>query len=823
MSEENMVYSENPYVDVLVHYTKQLITDSIVKDAAEENKYETLQSRTGSLNYMHAYRNSDDPDSIEYTEFNNYIRLLNGEPPIPTPEEEVEFVNGLADTYSPEELERRYPEGKYPTEQMYWIDVKRFRDTTKNPLGPVEEDVCEALGISYTLIPDPLYPDDPDKATKVYDDTPLYLHLMSSEYLTLFTINGYLDEVRELYTGRHYSYVNHLGVKKVPPIKSRMADAFQLLYVPDIDYSDIKQKFEEVYEKNRIYVLRCIYSNAFKLDNQYYDKFITILIKVITMVDMVSEVFNYLIRTDVFDSRTIRFLFESYGVDYYSEIPTRYQIAMIKNMNTLLKYKSTNRNIIDICSLFGCPNLEVFKYYIMKERTSNTLEFNEDGTEAYENNYTLKFIKVPLQEDLDRYTQAVENKIPYDEITSQDPFWYAVDAKDSDVLSYDDTQRFIAQKKREILSKEFSYVRTKYLSIDTSYEVAEMAQQICYFYNMLYDKWHEDIDFTVEIPKLSETPIDIGIVFCFLTAMGFIYNGVEDDIITADFEKNMFVYGFNLDSNELVDMEPGVAWEDRTINNLWCILKRDFDIDISVDGSGHTALTELLNGEEFYFDDLYSFSPIDSLDKFIKILENNLDVAKYVEGILIEEREKKRYDLYFAIYKSLMLREFSTEYYEVNGQVPRTYTDFLMTKAPDLYTVLTEAKSITNDEKRKIYISDVMDNVLYALEEKFPQSEFGYIYNVVPTRNQSFLTQCIIKVVNFFKSYKTQMIGFSAVYKLDDKLDNYIKILEDLEMSTDISPIDVVQPLEHASFESSFDIKDSVDIFERAYITPVTV
>lgn len=823
MSEEKMVYSENPYVDVLVHYTKQLITDSIVKDAAEENKYETLQSRTGSLNYMYAYRNSEDPDSIEYTEFNNYIRLLNGEPPIPTPEEEVEFVNGLADTYSPEELERRYPEGKYPTEQMYWIDVKRFRDTTKNPLGPVEEDVCEALGIPYTLIPDPQYPDDPDKATKVYDDTPLYLHLMSSEYLTLFTINEYLDEVRELYTGRHYSYVNHLGVKKVPPIKSRMADAFQLLYVPDIDYSDIKQKFEEVYEKNRIYVLRCIYSNAFKLDNQYYDKFITILIKVITMVDMVSEVFNYLIRTDVFDSRTIRFLFESYGVDYYSEIPTRYQVAMIKNMNTLLKYKSTNRNIIDICSLFGCPNLEVFKYYIMKERTSNTLEFKEDGTEAYENNYTLKFIKVPLQEDLDRYTQAVENKIPYDEVTSQDPFWYAVDAKDSDVLSYDDTQRFIAQKKREILSKEFSYVRTKYLSIDTSYEVAEMAQQICYFYNMLYDKWHEDIDFTVEIPKLSETPIDIGIVFCFLTAMGFIYNGVEDDIITADFEKNMFVYGFNLDSNELVDMEPGVAWEDRTINNLWCILKRDFDIDIAVDGSGHTVLTELLNGEEFYFDDLYSFSPIDSLDKFIKILENNLDVAKYVEGILIEEREKKTYDLYFAIYKSLMLREFSTEYYEVNGQVPRTYTDFLMTKSPDLYTVLTEAKSITNDEKRKIYISDIMDNVLYALEEKFPQNEFGYIYNVVPTRNQSFLTQCIIKVVNFFKSYKTQMIGFSAVYKLDDKLDNYIKILEDLEMSTDISPIDVVQPLEHASFESSFDIKDSVDIFERVYITPVTV
>lgn len=810
---EKMVYSENPYVDILVYYTKQLIVDSIVKDNSEENKYENLQSRTGSLNYIHACRNSDDIDSIEYTEFNNYIRMLNGEPPIPTEEEEVSYINRLAELYSPYELNRRYPGGRYDTDKLYWIDVKRFRDTTRNPLGAVEYDVCKALNIPFT--PGPEYPDDPYDV--VFDDTPLYFHLMTTEQYSLFSINGFVDEVKSLYTGKHYNYLDYQGSKKIPPLKSRMADNFQLLYAPDIDYSDIKQKFEEVYERNRVYVLRAIYSNAYKLDNQFYDKFIIILIKVMTMIDMISEVFNYLIRTDVFDSRTIRFLFESYGVDYYSEIPTRYQVAMIKNMNMLLKYKSTNRNIIDICSLFGCPNLEVFKYYIMKERSSNELVFHEDGTEDYENNYTLKFIKVPLQQDLDRYTQAVENKIPYDEITSQDPFWYAVDAKDSDVLSYDDTQRFIAMKKKEILSKEFSYERTKYLSIDTTYDVAEMSQQICYFYNLLYDKWYDGDYFTVDIPKYSETPIKIGYVFCFLTAMGYVYNGVEDDIITASFEKNMHLYGFNLDPNEIVDMEPGVPWDERTIENLWCILKRDHDIDIS---NVHIR-EELFGGDDFYFSD--EPHGVDDVSSFINILENNTDIAKHIESILIEETEKDRFDLYFAIYKSLMLREFTTDYYEVNGVVPRTYSEFLMSQCPDLFRILEEAKSIDNDEKRKIYVSDVMDNVLYALEAIFSQENFGYIYNVVPTRNQSFLTQCIIKVVNFFKSYKTQMIGFTAVYKLDDKLDNYIKILEEIETTAAINPIDVMQPVEHSSIISEFDIKDSVDIFERAFIKPVTV
>jgi hypothetical protein len=111
-------------------------------------------------------------------------------------------------------------------------------------------------------------------------------------------------------------------------------------------------------------------------------------------------------------------------------------------------------------------------------------------------------------------------------------------------------------------------------------------------------------------------------------------------------------------------------------------------------------------------------------------------------------------------------------------------------------------KNYDDIESSKIYFCQVCSKFIIDREEHL-NNYYGH-----PIKN----------INNIFQKTEEENYNYYEI-----KLDNYIKILEDLEMSTDISPIDVVQPLEHASFESSFDIKDSVDIFERAYITPVTV
>lgn len=749
---DEMVYSDNPYVDILVHYTKQLTIESIVKDSTEADNNETIESRNASLMYINTIRKKIPVD--DYVETNAYYRLLAGLPPIPTEDEKIYYLaeNPTSDP-----------------DKMYWI-----------PLAPFDL-ILKKLGVTVYL--------------------PDYLHEADSSIAAVLKVNGIMDMIMSsnqvLANPDKYKYIEFIGSKRIDPIKSRMASDFQLLYLPDIDYSEIKQKYETIYEKNRLYVLRCIYSEAYRLANDYYDKFIIMLIKVMTMMDMIAEVFDYLIHMDIFDSRTIRFLFESYGVDYYSEIPTKYQVAMLKNMNMLLKYKSTNRNIVDICSLFGCENIEVFKYYIMKERIAENLKFNEDGTEDYNSNYTLKFIKVPLEDSLDNYTQSLENRVSYDDVTEQDPFWYGVDAKDLDVISYDDTRRFIAKRKREILEKEFSYERTKYISIDSTYDIAKMSQEICYFYNMIFDTVDDDI--MVKVPALSKDELALGHLFSYIIALGYIYNGVQDDIITNDLEKNMYIYGFDFGCE---------------LENLAKICT-DLVNNIGLDIDKENLLRELMGGKDFKYQSDEDLQGLESYERFISVFENNIQIVDYLENILSKESDKDIYDLYELIYKSLMTREFSVEYFEINGVCPDTYSEFLRIKSPDLYQSIQECLAITNEEKRKIYISNIFDNVIYALEEYFDSEKFKYIYNIIPTRNISFITQCIIKVVNFFKSYKTQMIGFSTIYKIDDKLGNRMDFLENIILKSAFDFYSILQPNETTKFYVSTEYTDDVDIFDE--------
>ena len=127
-------------------------------------------------------------------------------------------------------------------------------------------------------------------------------------------------------------------------------------------------KFKRVFDRNRRYTMATVYSEAYRFMSYHYDAFIEILIIIQTMVDMISEVQEYIINKDVFDSRTIRYLFESYGIAYYKEIPVKYQIRIIKNVNTLLKYKSSHRNIIDILELFDDDTITIYTYYLMKTK-----------------------------------------------------------------------------------------------------------------------------------------------------------------------------------------------------------------------------------------------------------------------------------------------------------------------------------------------------------------------------------------------------------------------------------------------------------------------
>ena len=220
------------------------------------------------------------------------------------------------------------------------------------------------------------------------------LYKFDSYDISILNEYGVLDDYlaygckSSMYTSR-YKYLRYLGDEKLDLYTCRKAENFSIIGMPSVDNMDIYNKFLDAFTINSDYIVRAIYSDAYKFNSDYYNKFIIIFILFNTIMDMLTGIPDLIINRDVFDARCIKYLFEANGIPYYGEIPIKYQQAMLKNLNILIKYKSSTKNMVDICKLFGFNDVKVFGYYLMKDRNTDidgNYLFNDDTMIHYTTN-----------------------------------------------------------------------------------------------------------------------------------------------------------------------------------------------------------------------------------------------------------------------------------------------------------------------------------------------------------------------------------------------------------------------------------------------------
>ena len=212
-------------------------------------------------------------------------------------------------------------------------------------------------------------PNDPklladDANTDFRFDRPL--HTYSSNEINTLEALGIMDDIRDKYTGKKYKYLEFITTKKIDFYTARKAAKWDILYIPNVEYL-VKSRFKELYTINRDIYFKRTYQEAYKLESDYYDEIMMIVILCQTLSDIITELPEWYIRRDVFDLRTVQYFLESQGVKFFKEIPLKYQIRIVKNLNKLIRYKSTNQNIHDILDIFGQSGTTVYKYYLFKK------------------------------------------------------------------------------------------------------------------------------------------------------------------------------------------------------------------------------------------------------------------------------------------------------------------------------------------------------------------------------------------------------------------------------------------------------------------------
>lgn len=748
-----------PLLDDILHYVKRLCTESVIKVQADADKYETQSISTMAYRYLCAV--DDSADFYLYTYRRN--EFIDAGVPLNIVDECYVDLQNVPTPYRAIMLRHKKEE-----QILMYQEVNPYYRTLNGT--PIRN--ADYITLPAHMIPDGVHIEDLDAP----------VHLYSDIECDLLYHYGVIDELKSRYP--EYKYLDYLGSKRISIYKARKSSNFSILYMPNDIPPEIVDRFKEKLSVNRAYIESVIYSEAYKFKSEYYDNFLCVLLLVLTMIDIIAEMPDMINKNEIFDLKMVKLIFENYGIDFFDTIPFHYQLAMIKNMHKLLKFKSTTLNIIDICSLFGFDNVKVFKYYLLKERKTDdetgryVTGFDKNWVIDNTKTFDLKFVKVPITETISPYLNDRTKFIDYDTITNKDTLWDG--GLDHEYV------------KKEILDLEFNHYYTKYISIDILNSMSELAFQLCYFYNIIFDDKRIEELLRVNIPTIrSSTGFKLLDILSLLYALGYRYNGVNDVILSKQ-TKVLHVMGFNFEAD---------------LN----VLAND------IEEKGYTL-------EDLGVADWMSPNEIITMNQLIEIYTNNKNIHYHLVDAMNNAENKRVYDVYKMVYDSLMITKYTAKVFtKANGDIAETYTDFIKDKDALLYKVLVEIDGIENISDRKVLISSYINDIVYSLSEYIDSDEIDDIFSIFPTVSKEAIRTYIKLVIEFFKSYTIDIESVNSIYKFDDKLNNKVRILDDMITGYLLRYKDIVDVYDKIKNAMFTDLHDQFTLKDFAHIIAIQI
>ena len=559
---KDKAFTDHPLMDEICFNCKRILKGIVIKNDVLANSKETEKSienaemysvykRYGTIPFEMFQFSEDLLYAFGYTKYEvrAYLKDRNSIP-VSDREELIEFANRyFLDNYFE-------ADGRFKEENDY------YRMLTGLPPYNTGEEYYIYLSKS----------DIPVTYGKVVDLT-VPLHMQDKGLINILYANGTIDRFRSTYLGSNYSYMMYLGDRAIDLFTARKAAKWDILYIPNVN-DLVKDKFVEFYRVNRDMYANRSYQEFYADTGEYYDQMMIVIVLAQTFNDLIVDTPQWYIRRDIFDIRSCQYFLESNGVEFFKVIPLKYQIRIVKNLNRLITYKSSNKNAMDILDIFDIDNTKIFKYWLYKKKIEATEVFEDDKTfdnsdnpgDTSENDLDYDFGSleegksitsiIGEGEDWDfnilsRYSFKDIEGIIFDEderdnivdVTDIAYNSYELQFIASEINeSYDDyikESRYVTPYdditlqdkfwdgdldheyvKDQILAQDFTIVGTKYMSIEYEIELEKFQYQMSYLLGLIINSNLDTSDLVVGVPSIDEfAHFTISDLFLFLVAL----------------------------------------------------------------------------------------------------------------------------------------------------------------------------------------------------------------------------------------------------------------------------------------------------------------
>ena len=812
----------NPMSGIFKEFEK-IIKSAVIKYSSKAEEYETLESKANADGYIDAINKRDTFYTYkDYTE--EELRSV-GIWDIPTLGKALSGNTRAIPTMFHERLltirRERYID-EFNELNNYYRKLNGYPDLEDTKFFYIPSTVAQRLSIDETI---PIH-----KIQDYYNK----LNGRGDYYITTIEGLGIIDDLIEKNPTKEY--LKYIGSNRISLEVARNSKNFSIIRLPQGSIrSSVYERFLTIYEQSRVYFVNTVYNAAFKEFIEYYDNFIGMSIMLYAICQMIMKQIPLSIQREYFDIYSIRLLYEAYNVPYNINIDEYTQRNIAQRLNLLIQNKATNKVIFDIAELLGFSSINIYKYFLIKERkfdkygvpvVGKSQKFNTttgeiEDTIDKQSMYDLYFQKVDVNElDITRAFNSNVNRVEYEDIIENDPYWWEDDAS----------------LQSQIWDREFSFVETKYLGLGISYKLSDIVFENILLLKMMMQKHEEIALLNISLPKIyvdkDVSLFDAIIMLCCLTCKKHNLNGeiisIPTQVIAVlDYMKNIEAgddmcvdsFGFNFDyfktnpeASKMVEdivfmlgdaegkefmgyintltSSMGITNNDKinAINNMYHAAKNLYEfINYHVASAENRQIYETL--KTFYRAAFYSKEMKSVFNINIESEDNARTAWNFFEYLYWKNPK-----FYNAIFDAKIEEQY-IEYIEKNGLSLDEYTlsdfdnDVASGKVKIRYDALKEEgeeDEYTRDNLLYYYI----DHIISRIEEIVDDLEYIYLTNDATSP----LTELLLKMIRFFKSYTVDMLDLDLLFICNIKLDNIIRFYDEIKYITkDIYPDEIMK------------------------------
>lgn len=580
------------------------------------------------------------------------------------------------------------------------------------------------------------------------------IHLLDTNKLYQLDQLGFIDELIKKYPEK--KYLNHLTDKKISIYNARNIPDFGLLWVTESEYETLLSDFTSTYNQCRLMVTSVYYQQEINKHNSEYIGFMGMIILFATIMQMFRNCASTDINRDFYDNDSLRYVYESYGVPYYDMLPLEYHKRIVKNINILIRCKGSPEVFFKIFDIFGFGSTELFAYYILKthrfENKKPIFPRDKDGNLDLKAMYEIKFAKVKLWDSPSLEVKDPQNWSSYSDMTGSDPYWIS----DKDLMN-------------KIYGEEYNYKESKYFGIQTTFNLMKIMYESTYYLKMILDN-RELLPYTKIYNTTIQQEVSLYDIIIYLSAIVIRKYGYRGNIPSEPHAIGKFL-GFN------------------------------FQEDLSILKENITENDYLKNDKELL--DLLTMTPVNSLSAIKTVYGKITQLRSYITSKMFETDDPNVYHAYSELYDMIMYSEYTKETFrKSDGMQARTFEELLADINPTLYLRYMDQDL---DEDMEI------TSALFFLENScslLNQIQF------MSLPNSNFLLENIFKLLDYFKSTKTDLTGYHIIYSLVSDYDNYVKLMNVITFINDDHTSDPLESIIEQLTDVIAYIKDKMTLWD---------